>query len=86
MIVELSKPELDLLDEALKSWASAPMIEGMGFSMLTRMMIPREERDPKDMEKSIAEATAKCKARERQALMLRAKLAQAEAKESEHQT
>jgi hypothetical protein len=91
MTVDLSKAELALLDEALKGWASAPIRDGMGSTLLGVMLSSREERGERgEMQEKIQTemVTAQniARLRERQALMLRAKLYQAEAKDSEHQT
>lgn len=85
MTVELSSSEIDLLDEALKAWEKQPISEGFGTAMLRAVVGPKESRR-ETMEAEIAEVEKDSKARERRALLLRAKLMQASARESEHTT
>jgi hypothetical protein len=91
MIVELSKPEVELLDAALKEWANAPIRDGMGSSLLGVMLAGREENYDREetksrVQKEMEDCQKRSAVRERQALLLRAKLAQAEVRESEHTT
>lgn len=91
MNIEFSQSEAELMDEALKAWAEQPVEQGFRGSIMSTFLrkslgaggesiesIQKETRD------EIAEAKKEALGRERRALLLRAKIAQALARESEH--
>ncbi len=89
MQIDFSKSEAELMDEALKEWAQAPIRDGMGSSVLGLMLGRATQTDAEAksaMKREIEEARESALKRERRALLLRAKLAQAMARESEHDT
>jgi hypothetical protein len=94
MNIDLSQHELDLLDEALIAWQSAPSSEGSSQALMGAILggITREDDSPSARANAFAETKAlmekarqESKSRERTALLLRAKLAQASARASEHE-
>jgi hypothetical protein len=87
MTIELSKNEIELLDEALDVWEKKPHSEGMISSMLgmmTRRGEETKEQTASIMRKEIDEAIKETQQRRFKAILLRAKLIQALNKESEH--
>lgn len=83
--VELSRHELDLLDRALVAWQAQPMEKGMTTSLFSAILGRGEQPAIERAETRIKEAGEVCRQRERQALMLRAKLAQVLNAASEHE-
>lgn len=86
MTVELSKPEIELLDKALESWEDEDMGHAMMSSVIGVVLSPKDSRaDFKaGMEREIAEAKDKGQQKRIKATLLRAKLFQALARESKH--
>lgn len=88
MQIEFSKAEADLMDEALKTWSQAPIQEGFSGAVmgafLKRATGASDEDFKKETKDEIAEARMKALSRERKTLFLRAKIAQAMARDSEH--
>jgi hypothetical protein len=84
--VELNKPEIELLDKALESWEREDMGQAMMSSMVGAILSPKEDRgDYKAaMKVELAEAANSCQQKRIKATLLRAKLFQALARESEH--
>jgi ribulose 1,5-bisphosphate synthetase/thiazole synthase len=88
MTVDFTKAELDLLDEALKTWAVEPRVAAFGGMMLGAMLRDRTDQSKEaflaDQKVEREKVEAEILARERKALLLRAKLVQALNRESEH--
>lgn len=86
MTVELNKPEIELLDQALEVWEREDIGSAMMSSMLGAMLSPKESREDykAEMQRDLAEAKNKCQQKRIKATLLRAKLFQALARESEH--
>lgn len=85
MQVELNRKEIQILDEALVAWEKESTSTAMVGSMFASMLIRDEEKAKDVCEKHMREAASKDKNRKNQSLMLRAKLAQADAQLSEHE-
>ena len=91
MKIDLSKNEITLLDEALQAWERDPQRDAAMGSVMTRIFslaVPKEHRSEitsGDGQVRL-EAEVEVSKRRRQATMLRAKLFQAEALDSEHFT
>jgi hypothetical protein len=87
MQLDLSKSELALLDEALKCWQASPHSESMCVTLIS-VMLGGKNQNKEQMESQVKaaqrEAEAIVRERERKALLLRAKLLQAENRQSEH--
>jgi len=85
MQIELSKAEVELLDTALEAWEKEAHTEGLIEAIVRGMMQPRTEAEARKETKAAFEvARSQGKTRRMKALMLRAKLFQALARESEH--
>ena len=88
MNVQLSRPEVELIEQALKLWTEEPHHRMLSASMMGAMLRgvtgQSKEELQSDMMKDQAQARAEAALRERQSLLLRAKLLQAQARESEH--
>lgn len=86
MNVELSKNEIELLDTALQSWEKEPGLSAMFYSMLKLALAPKEQEQEaqKSSENSIRDAEKETQSRRIKAVMIRAKLFQVLARESEH--
>ncbi len=88
MNVDLSNPEIDLLDKALKLWAEEPIGRGMHSSLLGAVlgnqMGSTKEQVRQEARREMEEAKEECRCRERTALPLRAKMMQAKNRQSEH--
>lgn len=92
MQIEFSQAEADLMDEALKDWAQQPIQQGFTGSMMSSILRgmsgnaegKTKEEHAREVRGEIEEARKQALGRERRALLLRAKLAQAMARESEH--
>lgn len=86
MKIELSVKEVEMIDTALKAWERAPHSEGMTCTLLTTMLTPKEDREKvtDHVKEEMAKAGAEARRREAASLLLRAKLAQACAAQSEH--
>lgn len=86
MTVELNKNEIGLLDSALQSWEKEPGMSAMFSSMLKIVLAPkeREEEAQQSSESSIQAAEKESQSRRIKAVMIRAKLFQVLARESEH--
>jgi hypothetical protein len=87
MIIDLSKTELELISESIDLWEKEPHSAGLSSMLMGAMFCPKEERDSlKDtVKKDMDKATLEANRRKRVAILLRAKLIQAEAKASEHE-
>lgn len=86
MKVELSKFEVELLDQALQVWESQPMTDGMMGSILGSMLMrdqPKEDRE-RHTRQEIEDSRQKVSKRRLQSTLLRAKLLQGLASDSEH--
>jgi hypothetical protein len=86
MKIELSKFEVELLDRSLDAYESEPVTTGFSISILTSMLgrqrtAEEVKRDALDQRDS---AQKECGKRRLQAALLRAKLLQALAVDSEH--
>lgn len=86
MNVELSKNEIELLDTALQSWEKEPGSSEMLSSMLKLMLTPKEhvEETHRLSEGSMKAAEKESQSRRIKAVMIRARLFQVLARESEH--
>ena len=87
MILDLSNHEIELIDSALKVWSQQPMADGMSSSLIGAMFRgPNHDRERlgAEIKAEIAEAKSETQQRERQVLLLRAKLLQAQTRQSEH--
>lgn len=87
MQVNLSGKELDMIDKALVAWQSEPQARGMS-SMLMGAMLNRDESDESREQKIRAQSEAfneEVRQRERQVILLRAKLMKASAVNREHE-
>lgn len=91
MKIDLSQREIAILDDALVAWQTQPQSEGFSASLMTAIFKGLAKRDGAELEPpdepklAMKEAMAESKTRERQALLLRAKLSQASALSSEHE-
>jgi hypothetical protein len=81
MTIEFTAAELEILEESLKDWAASPLRDWMSSSMIRTLVgvnkARSEEEQRKQLEAEMSEAQNKSRVRERKALMLRAKIAQA---------
>jgi len=88
MMVDLSRKEIEQIDQALKTWAQEPHSSGILASLVESVTGKRLGKTIEQVKAEVqieqAEATAECRDRERQTLMLRAKLFQACNRDSEH--
>lgn len=87
MTIDLTKAELELLDEALKCWQEEPRTEGIGVGLISALMRGKDQSKEQlrsELEARTREMTLLVRARERRGLLLRAKLMQAENRQSEH--
>lgn len=86
MTVELSEPEIKLLDKALEAWEHEDMGQAMMSSLIGAVLSPKESRGDfkTGMQREIAEAKDRGQQKRIKATLLRAKLFQALARESEH--
>ncbi len=94
MKVDLNAKELEILDAALVAWQNQPASDGFGKSLMGVMLrgvMRKAEASEEEIEQERAESQAEmqrtqdeAKSRGRQVLLLRAKLCQASAIESEH--
>lgn len=86
MTVELSKSEIELIDKALETWERDDMSTAMMSSMLGSMIGPRvsETESKARIRQEIEEAQDKCQQKRIKAALLRAKLFQSLARDSEH--
>jgi hypothetical protein len=87
MIIDLSKTELELISESIELWEKEPHSNGFSSMLMECMLTPKEDRDgfKEKIKEGTDKATAESNRRKRVAILLRAKLIQAEAKASEHE-
>lgn len=85
MNIELSKPEIELLDKALQTWETEATSSAVMGSMFSMILAPEGKRDEaEDRSKvSMEKATKENQSRRIQATLLRAKLFQGLNRESE---
>lgn len=85
MNVDLSKAEVELLEQALVAWESEAMSSGMTGALLSAMLPGSSKEDRRaEMERELNAAKADGQKRRVKGVMLRAKLMQALSRESEH--
>lgn len=86
MKIDLSKHEVELIDNALQEWEAAAQRDSCMGMMVEALVTPREERAHlrQKIAAERASATQEQQRRRRVATLLRAKLFQAEASDSEH--
>ena len=86
MNVELSKVEMELLDEALKCWQDSPNRDGFGEAMVAAICSKgsTDEQRTGEMKSVMEKSKQMALSRERKAFLLRAKLIQALTRDSEH--
>jgi hypothetical protein len=85
MQVDLNKKELEILDSALQAWEKEASGNAMIGSMFAAILVKDEDRMKEVTDRQMAKAAEKDALRKTQSLLLRAKLAQAAAPESEHE-
>lgn len=87
MQVELNKIEVELIDKALEVWEKEAHSAPMFTSLVSAMLCPKEERDGEKLrrEKDFRDADVEARNRRTKSILLRAKLIQALARESEHE-
>lgn len=85
MQLEINKNELEILEQALKSWQEEPNRDSLGKTMFATLLIRDEDAAKRMSEKIFTEAGEKTKLREQQVLMLRSRINQQIAKASEHE-
>lgn len=87
MKVELSAHEMDMIDKALVCYQNEPGNKGMSTMMLSAIFAREENREDKDreMQRKTEEIQDETRKRERQVLLLRARLMQAATINSDHE-
>ena len=77
MIIDLSQDELNTLQEALECWEKESHSSVLMTSILTSILMPKEQADKENARREIAfkKANEECKRRKLKSLMLGAKFA-----------
>lgn len=85
MQVELNQKEIETINEALVLWESANEAQSFTGALMMTILSKDEEHAKLVVDRKMAEAKDKDRVRKTQSLLLRAKLAQASALQSEHE-
>lgn len=87
MKVELSKTEVEMIGQALDAWEKQAQSDAAMGSMFTAIILGRHDKDQarREIELEHKKANDETSSRRTRSIMLRAKLIQAEAQNSEHE-
>lgn len=85
MQIELNQKEIETINDALVVWETANESSSLVGAMMMTVLCKDEEHAKLVVDRKMAEAKDKDRVRKTQSLLLRAKLAQASALQSEHE-
>ena len=88
MQIDLNKAEIELLDKALETWEKDAHSGALMGSLMSAMLCPKEERVGEETRRALEmkKAAEETQSRRFKSVLLRAKLYQALARESEYTT